>query len=646
MMKYLRLHAVAGLKYLSTILVLLPLISCGGDGDGDGGALDSGSTANPQFSISRKQVSFNAVEADTTFLDSEIVTGRVIDYTGDHLYIIVEVFSNTAVQTVNVQVTGTDQGTLYIVPHQPTTLGRGVYTDSIRVNACEDASCSRHLRGSPQTLNVTYTVTEGGEYTPDVTHLVYEARRMQSGPAQTVDFDYNSVVSSWVAEIEYHDGAGWLSATPDSGEVRAGTPATISLTAAGLEAGLYHADLVVRSESGVVSTRVPVTYLVQEADVQYVSPYVAISGESRETVIRGIGFNDSSISDVRFGDSSASLFSVLSDTEIVATYPSLAAGVYPVSVINTKQAIVGNAELVVVDPQTYTSASLGSSHAKAKIIYDATRQCLYVQHRVGFSQIEKITYDGTDWVQSALLEFNLLMDIDLTPDGKSLVLVTQDSLYYLDPDSMATTRIINSPEGVSFTKAAFANDGDLIIHSAAGGLYRYHPDMDVITTIPLDTSLSITDGIQVSANRDKLVITSNPAMVLDSSDYTHSETDDLGQLISTLRANRDGSGILRAHYSTGFAYYCDGDLNPLGNLPRDAFISLEFSPDGTKAYMLDDLTLRTFDLTQPDGSGGFEEIESPVTLIDSPGANQVSTISPDGNTFFVAGSTLVVQPLP
>ena len=644
-MKYLRLHAVAGLKYLSIILVvLLPLISCGGSSGGGGS--DPGPTANPQFSISRNQVSFNAVEADTTFLDSEIVTGRVVDYTGAQLYIIVEVLTNTGVKTVSVQVTGTDQGTLYIVPHQPTTLGRGVYTDSIRVNACEDASCSRHLGGSPQTINVTYTVTEGGEYTPDVTQLVYEARRMQSGPAQTVDFDYNSVVSSWVAEIDYHDGSGWLSATPDSGEIRAGTPVTISLTAAGLEAGLYHADLVVRSESGVVSTRVPVTYLVQEADVQYVSPYVAISGESKKTIIRGIGFNDSTVSDVRFGDASASSFSVLSDTEIVATYPSLAAGAYPVSVINATQTIVGNAALVVVDPQTYAGASLGSSHGKDKIIYDATRQCLYVQHKVGFNQIEKIDYDGADWVQSDLLDFNLLMDIDLTPDGKSLVLVAQDSLYYLDPDTMATTRIVNSPEGVSFSKAAFANDGDLIICAAGGVLYRYHPDMDVITTIPLGTPLSITDGIHASANRDKLVLTSNPAMVLDSSDYTLVETDDLGQSISTLRANRDGSGILRAHYSTGYAYYCDGDLNPLGNLPREAFISLEFSPNGTKAYMLDNLTLHTFDLTQPDGSGGFVEIGSPVTLIGSPGANQVSTISPDGNTFFVTGSTLVVQPLP
>ena len=65
---------------------------------------------------------------------------------------------------------------------------------------------------------------------------------------------------------------------------------------------------------------------MQEADVQYVSPYVAISGESKKTIIRGIGFNDSTVSDVRFGDASASSFSVLSDTEIVATYPSLAAG--------------------------------------------------------------------------------------------------------------------------------------------------------------------------------------------------------------------------------------------------------------------------------------------------------------------------------
>lgn len=637
-MLHLRLHAMVVLKWLSIIFVLIPLISCGGGGGGS-------SSGSSQFTISRNAVSFNAIEADSTFLNSQTVIGRVTDYTGN-LYIIVDVPTINGVRTVNVMTTGSDEGTLYIVPHQPTALGRGVYTDSIRVNACADMSCNNHLRGSPKTINVTYTVTEGGEYTPDVAQLVYEARSMQAAPSQTFDFSYNSVSSAWVAEVVYQDGAGWLTATPASGDVLAGTPGTITLDASGLAAGLYRADLVIRSESGVVSTQIPVTYLVQDADVQYVSPYVAISDESRETIIRGIGFNDSAVSDVRFGVTSASSFSVISDTEIVATYPSLTAGVYPVSVVTALQTIVGNAELVVVDAQAYTSASLGSSQGKDKIIYDATRRCLYVQQEPGFGQFEKIQYNGTDWVQDTVLDVGYLYDIELSPDGRSLVLVNADALNYLDPDSLATIHTFNSPEGVSFYKAAFASDGDLIIYASGGVLYRYHPDMDVMTTLSSGAPAAISNGIQFSANRDKLFITSNPAIMLDASDYSMSQTADLGYSISTLRSNRYGDSLLRAHYSTGMVYYCDGDLNSLGTLPREAFVSLEFSPDGTRAYMQDDWLLRTFDLTLPDGSGGYTEIGSPIRLITSPSGNQVSTISPDGNTFFVTGSTLVVQPLP
>ncbi len=41
----------------------------------------------------------------------------------------------------------------------PTALGPGVYTDSVQVKGCFDQACSQQVTDSPQTLQVTYTVT-------------------------------------------------------------------------------------------------------------------------------------------------------------------------------------------------------------------------------------------------------------------------------------------------------------------------------------------------------------------------------------------------------------------------------------------------------------------------------------------------------
>lgn len=42
----------------------------------------------------------------------------------------------------------------------PSTLGLGTYTDTMTVKACYDQACSRQLSNSPQTVSITYTVTQ------------------------------------------------------------------------------------------------------------------------------------------------------------------------------------------------------------------------------------------------------------------------------------------------------------------------------------------------------------------------------------------------------------------------------------------------------------------------------------------------------
>src|SRR5206468_6321555 len=79
---------------------------------------------------------------------------------------------------------------------------------------------------------------------------------------------------------------------------------------------------------------------------------------------------------------SASTFSVVSDTEVHATYPALTAGTYPVQLQSNLGASRSLANLVVVGAPSYTATTIAYPDATSKSInsirYDAERQALVV----------------------------------------------------------------------------------------------------------------------------------------------------------------------------------------------------------------------------------------------------------------------------
>ncbi|HKE94103.1 MAG TPA: hypothetical protein VKB34_07340, partial [Povalibacter sp.] len=58
-------------------------------------------------------------------------------------------------------------------------------------------------------------------------------------------------------------------------------------------------------------------------------------------------------------------------------------------------------------------------------------------------------------------------------------------------------------------------------------------------------------------------------------------------------------------------------------------------------------TLLRFDISATNGGNAFTQLGNPVPLTALPGSGARMTISPDGNTLFLAGSTqIVIQPTP
>lgn len=85
-----------------------------------------------------------------------IVTGSITGVDEDVFLTVV--LTSDGIAHASVAVTGETTGAPTIFPKHPAQLGAGTFNDTVRVNACLDAGCSRHVSGSPKTISVTYNV--------------------------------------------------------------------------------------------------------------------------------------------------------------------------------------------------------------------------------------------------------------------------------------------------------------------------------------------------------------------------------------------------------------------------------------------------------------------------------------------------------
>ena len=83
----------------------------------------------------------------------------------------------------------------------------------------------------------------------------------------------------------------------------------------------------------------------------------------------------------------------------------------------------------------------------------------------------------------------------------------------------------------------------------------------------------------------------------------------------------------------------------LGTLPAGT-LGAAINPEGTRVYTYEAGAIQTFDVSV-DRDGGAYTTLGATAVPGDPGANLKMTISPDGRTLFLAGSTqLIVVPTP
>lgn len=609
---------------------LLLVISCGGGGGGGGGGGNGGtpptpppSSGNPPaptpdppagtptgplptFAVSSGPITFTAPIPNHT-PDSQRITVAFGGAVPGKLYVLATVSDGTI---VGASVTDTSQAgqpsvDVFAVPAGASSLLRGTYTSVITLTACvNDETCqTNQLPGSPQTVNVTYTVR---------------------------------------SEVQ--------------------------------------GDLI--------------------------GPRVIPAGASGAVYLRGRGLSQAS--QVNFGTTAATAVrpsQLDGETEVLATYPVLAPGTYPVSI--NGGAIPFTASLVVIAPPVYPATQLVYPDTPREIgglIYDAQRQALYVVARYMDSQSNKLfkyQFSGSAWLPPVAATIPDLQDVALSADGSKLLLLANTSLTEFDVASF--TQLGNYLPDDALVRAgtaymqnlAVANDGYAIvttgganpsntllysdlahtfftINSSNGNLFGAQVDPQIYFGNPGVSA----DGSLVAISQDQRTAATLPPLFTrpflylygavnqqrpsyfgsPSSPFTDKDRSQGPRSSRTVVNNIPGTlAGTRIIVNGASTTVIGGDFSSRGMLP-DTTRSAAIKPDATRVY--------TFDAPAGTDSGQLRSYDISTRLLTtqtytpiigvgipmSPGAGTgavVMAITPDGGTLFVAGTSGVfVQPTP
>lgn len=422
----------------------------------------------------------------------------------------------------------------------------------------------------------------------------------------------------------------------------------------------YCADAVCSRLEAGASRTISAKYQVSPV-VQFVAPNVAIAGTSGTAIVRGNGFGGYAIQGVQFGSVAATATTVDSDTELHTTFPALTAGTYPVSLqISAHEGTIStDAELTVVDPATIAAQTLAwpSTVTNVRAIrYDSQHGALVAATDAGGGEIVRYPYTGGAWGAAGTVAIANLQDIAFSINGTELLAATTAGVTSVDPVALTLGSSVAAPSlpsGAVVKNVAVTNVNVAILTTSLAGtatpLYAFNIDTDAMTQ--LNTSLlNATPGVPGNAEviafvqGDSSSTTARNLYTLDASGGNIStSTITLNQNSVAPVLDRDMTRMVL----NGQNVY-DRQFTLLGKLPETT-VAVALRPDGKRAYTYDSTAgaLLRFDISATKEGAAYPQLGNPVPLVASPGSGMKMTISDDGNTLFLAGTTqIVVQPTP
>ena len=665
---------IAGRSILTRVtatLLIGTLVACSGGGGGgsDGGGGSAG------FTLSNNSVSFSATQGGTRPATQNVF----VNVTGGTVFVGTTQagsgFSHTFL------ITGQTTGRIDITPDQPTTAG--TFTGTIAVHGCADQFCQGgEVPGSPKTINVTYTVGAAPTLSAAPASVNFESNIGATPASQNVSLSISSGTQAWSASVVNVTGtSGWLNVTPSAGTLTAGTPQTLTFSVSSPPTIAETRSVNVVISAASTTKTIPVTFVINDAAVNFVSPYVLPTGAGGNVIVRGHGFSalNSGSATVQFGALAPTTATVVSDTEIRVAAPT-AAGSYTITVSDGTKIMSGRTglKLLVVSPTAFPAATIARLFTPpgpvGNLIYDAERRSLYVMDGDA-NRIERYRFNTVTggWAADAVVagaagainpRIALSPDgteLDKTSGGPMLHRVNPATLGLLSPGSVSPVSVLGT--GASLNLIGFANDGRAIgnTQAPATGITLYRYDMLTQQFAALSNQVDMTSRtIAASGDGSLLVLPTfeslapgfeKPVFTYDASTGTLTQRAVTTSGTENVSVSRDGSRIILVSFPNSASQTTtvyDGSFTALGTLPA-GLAGFVISPDGSTAYAYFPSSglIRKFNLNSPNGTGGFTEVGGGVA-ITSPGTFFSSmAITPDGGTVFLAGrQNVIVQPAP
>jgi len=142
-------------RFLSCIAAALFIAGCGGGGGGAGGG--SG-TRNPAASLSISSTTLEASASNGQPAPTAGLTVGIVSAAASTKFYVKGTYTKHGIASITASDT---TGNYTIQFDSPTSLGVGMYQDTVTLEGCYDSACTQQVNNSPQTVSVTYTVTPG-----------------------------------------------------------------------------------------------------------------------------------------------------------------------------------------------------------------------------------------------------------------------------------------------------------------------------------------------------------------------------------------------------------------------------------------------------------------------------------------------------
>ena len=423
---------------------------------------------------------------------------------------------------------------------------------------------------------------------------------------------------------------------------------------------------------------------VQTPPPESLAPSVGAASVAGDVVLRGTGF--ASVTSVSFGGTPASDFTAMSDSEIRATYPALAAGTLPISLASGLGPVAFGQSLTLVPAGTLAAATLAYSTPPQNmrgLAFDPVTQTLFVG--VGFSsptnnQVLSYTFAAGLWQLPQQATAANLRNIALSLDRTRLLALTDTSVVELSPAALivqATTlpTDVNTTTPDAFLKGIVAtNDGQALITSssptATGQHWLYTVGGVAPHTItgPLNSYAFPETGGPDNGTR-AVIVQGGAALpvqqynaftgVVSASTFSLSHFQPVAGRVENINLpafDRNGNRMLVAGFNAGtFHAVYDANFDELGRLPSGDLTATTaayaISPDAARAYILQIgagiCRVRAFDIRQPAGPGvQYQEVTTvgfPINLSSSCPSSAFDQatrilVNPPGDILLIAGN--------